>query len=122
MRRLLLFAALLAGPLRADEAAPPPSVKEKLSARIKETLPSAPLKLEEQAKTDGEEVLMLEPMVVNESKGARELGKLLTDEERRKAEEAFAPAKGGTIYKNDRIEVGVWWKPGVGWQFLRLKW
>ncbi len=122
MSRLLLLAALLAGPLWADEAPPAPSVREKLRDRIKATLAPAPAKPEDGKKTEAEDVFVLEPIMVTESKGVRELGKLLASEERRKAEEAFAPAKGGTLYKNDRIELGVWWNPGAGWELLRIKW
>ncbi len=52
----------------------------------------------------------------------RELARLLASEKQRLAAERFTPVKGGTIYKTDRLELGSWWSPDKGWQFLKIKW
>lgn len=125
MRWLPLSAALLLAPAWAEEAASPsPSVREKLRARILETLPPAPVTRaeEEKREPDSEPVLVLEPIVVTESRGARELAKALTEEKQRQETEAFSLLKGGKIYRSERLDVGAWWSPTTGWTFLRLKW
>ncbi len=122
MRRLLLFALLLVGLARGDEPAVP-TMREKLRMRILETLP--PPRPAGPAKEDAESespALHLEPMVVSEGKGVQELRKVLASEKQRLAAERFAPVKGGTIYKNERLELGSWWTPATGLQLMRIKW
>ncbi len=121
MRALLLLAVLTAGPLRSEEP-PAPSVREKLRARIVETLPPPSSgTLEDKPEQDGA-VLVLEPMVVTESKGVRELEKALVEDRQRQKAEAFSLLKGGTLYRSERLELGIWGRPGSGWELLRLKW
>jgi hypothetical protein len=122
MKWLVLIAVLLAGPVRGQEAAAL-SVREKLRTRIIETLPpSPPAKPAEDRPEQANPVLVLEPIVVSESRGVRQLEKALVDDKQRKAAEAFSFGKGGTLYRNERLEVGSWWSPVTGWQFLKFKW
>lgn len=121
MRWLLFFAVLLAGFAPGAETSSP-AMREKLRARIAETLPPAAPTAAEETLGPDTEVLVLEPVVVTESRGVRELEKALADDRARQEAERFTAAKGGTIYRGERVEVGAWWVPGSGWTFLKLKW
>ena len=122
MRWLLLLAVLMADTGRGEET-PPSSVREKLRARIVESLPApAPARPAADKPEPASPVLVLEPMVVSESRGVRELGKQLVAEKQRQEAESFSPLKGGTIYRSERLELGGWWTPEGGWHFLKLKW
>ncbi len=122
MRWLLLPAVLLAGFASGAETSSP-AMREKLRARIAETVAplSATPRAEEKPEAEGE-VLELEPIVVTESRGVRELEKALAEDKARQEAERFTPAKGGMIYKSERVELGSWWSPRTGWTFLKLKW
>ena len=103
---MLLTVVLVAGSLRGEEA-PAPSVREKLRARILETLPPPPSGWPAEAKPASDEpVLVLEPMVVTESKGVRELAKAIKEDEQRQEAERFSVLKGGKIYSSERLDVG----------------
>jgi hypothetical protein len=67
-------------------------------------------------------VLVLEPFVVTESRGVRELEKVLADDRQRQEAGRFTATKGGTIYRSERVELGSWWSPLTGWQLLKFKW
>jgi hypothetical protein len=123
MRSLLLAAVLLiTGSLRS-EGQSAPSVREKLRARILETLPSAPPARPTETQGEPESpVFVLEPMVVTESKGGRELAKVLAEDKERQEAERFSVVKGGKIYSSERLDVGFWWSPASGWQLLKIKW
>lgn len=121
MRWLLLSAVLLAGFVHGAETSSP-VMREKLRVRLVETLPPAAPTGPEETLAPGTEVLVLEPIVVTESRGVRELEKVLADEKQRKEAERFAPLKGGTIYRSERVELGGWYSPVSGWQFLKFKW
>lgn len=121
MKWLLLLALLTAGPLRSEEA-PAPSVREKLRARIIETLPPPQAGQTEAKPEKDDAVLVLEPMVVTESRGVRELAKALADDKQRQEAERFSAVKGGKIYSSERLDVGGWWSPATGWTFLKIKW
>ncbi len=120
MRWLLLSAVLFSGFAHGAETSSP-AMREKLRARIVETMP-APAKAAETAPEPDASVLVLEPIIVIESRGVRELEKALADDRQRQEAERFTPLKGGTIYRSERLEVGAWWEPGSGWTFLKLKW
>ena len=98
-------------------------MREKLRARIAETVaPLAEVRpAEEKPQAEGA-VLVLEPIVVTESRGVRELEKALADDKQRQEAERFTPGKGGTIYRSERVELGGWYSPATGWQFLKFKW
>lgn len=122
MKWLLLPAVLMTVPMWGEEAVAP-SAREKLLARIIESLPPPAPAQPAEAKPEPEiAVLVLEPMVVSGSSGAGKLGKLLADEKQRQEAESFSPGKGGTLYRNERLELGGWWSRETGWHFLKLKW
>ncbi len=90
--------------------------------RLVETLPRPkPESADDKAKAESP-AIELEPMVISETRGVRDLEKLLASEKLRLEAERFTPVKGGTIYKSDRLEVGSWWSPVSGWQFVKIKW
>lgn len=136
MRWLLLSAVLLAGPLRAAAAAPVPGVREKLRAKIVETLPAAPAAgpAEEKPELDGEPVLELEPMIITRAREADLLAEARRAAEARKARE-FSLLKGGTLLSFRHGDLGFWPKlvpidetpvkkgeVGLSVDLLRLKW
>jgi len=121
MRWLLLFAVLLAVPMGGQETSSP-GVREKLRVRILETLPAPPARtVAEGTETEGS-VLVLEPIVVTESRGAKTLEKAIVEDRQRQKAERFTPLKGGRIYGSERLDVGGWYDPARGWTFLKLKW
>lgn len=121
MRWLLLSAVLLAAFARGAET-PSPAMREKLRARIVETLPPASTTTAGETRVPDAGVLVLEPIVVTESRGVRELEKTLAEDRQRQEAQRFTPLKGGTIYRSERVELGAWWEPASGWTFLKLKW
>lgn len=121
MKGLLLFAVLMAVPVWGEEAQP--GMREKLRTRIVESLPPPPPAGPTDAKPEQENtVLVLDPMVISESRAVRELEKALADDKQRKEAERFSAVKGGKIYSSERLNVGSWWSPATGWQFLKIKW
>lgn len=120
MRWLLLSAVLFSGFAHGAETSSP-AMREKLRARIVETMP-APAQTAETAPEPDAEVLVLEPVVVTESRGVRELEKALADDRQRQEAQRFTPLKGGTIYRGERVEIGGWYSPVSGWHFLKFKW
>ena len=121
MRWLPLSAVLFAGFAHGAETSSP-AMREKLRVRLVETLPPAALTAAEEAPDRDGEVLVLEPIVVIESRGVRELEKTLAEERQRQEAERFTATKGGTIYRGERVEVGGWYSPASGWRFLKFKW
>ena len=122
MRWLLLSAVLLAGSMHGMETSSP-AMRQKLRARIAETVaPSGTVRSAEEKPEAEEQVLVLEPVVVTESRGVRELARTLADDRQRQETQRFSPLKGGTIYRSERVELGGWYSPASGWQFLKLKW
>ncbi len=121
MTRPLVFIVFLVGSLSAEEFGSR-DMREKVRARIIESLPPAPDRPAFVPLESEEPVLVLEPIVVSESRGVRELAKQVAEDRQRREAEQFTPLKGGKIYSNDRLEVGGWWEPGKGWRFLKLKW
>jgi len=122
MKTLLLLAVVVTGVVRGDEPTSA-SLRVKLRTRIRETLPvaAAPTTPTDQS-DEGAPTLVLEPLVIAEAKGVRELEKLLASEKERRAAEAFSLTKGGTIYRGERLELGSWWSPATGLEFLKIKW
>jgi hypothetical protein len=108
MRWLLLLAASLAALMRA---------------RIVETLPPSPgARPAADQPVSEEPVLVLEPIVVTESRGVKKLEKAIADDRERREAERFTPLKGGKIYSSERLDMGGWWDPATGWSFLKIKW
>jgi hypothetical protein len=121
MKRLLLLAVVIVVPLAGEEGVSP-SLREKMRARILETLPAPPASTVAEREESEVPVLVLEPVVVTESRGVKKLEKAIAEDRKRQAAEAFSPLKGGKIYSSDRLDIGGWWEPGKGWTFLKLKW
>jgi hypothetical protein len=122
MRWLLLPAVLLVGSLHGAETSSA-AMREKLRARIAETVvPLATARSAEESSEPESDVLVLEPIVVTESRGVRELAKALAEDKQRQEAERFTATKGGTIYRSERVELGGWYSPATGWQFLKFKW
>jgi len=115
------IAVLMVCPASGQEVAAP-NLREKLRARIVETLPPPSSDRPDDKPEQPTPVLVLEPMVVSEFRGVRELEKVLAGDKQRKETERFSVTKGGTLYRSDRVELGSWWSPTTGWQFLKLKW
>ncbi len=123
MRWLLLFAVGLAGLMCGQETSSA-GMREKVRVRIVDSLPASPLpaKSAETTPPPEEAVLVLEPIVVTESRGVRELAKALADDRQRQEARRFTATQGGTIHRSERVEVGSWWSPDTGWQILKFKW
>lgn len=122
MRWLPFTAVLLAGFAHGAETSSP-AMREKLRARIAETV--APLATDRPTEARSEPeggVLVLEPIVITESRGVRELAKALAEDKARQEAERFTASKGGKIYQSERVELGAWWEPASGWVFLKFKW
>lgn len=124
MKTLLVVALLTAADLHGEEARPE-SVREKLKAKILESVPLPPARKPAGAKTSEHPIIMMKPVVV-EAPRAIDLGAALARDAQKKEEEKFSPLKGGTIYTKDfgrvRAELGGWWSPTQGWSFLRFSW
>lgn len=136
MKWLLLFAALIAGSMRGGEGTEP-SLREKLRARIRETLPPPPpagSSVEERPDQEGEPVLELEPMVITRTVETDLLAEARRAAQAKKAAE-FSLLRGGTLVSFRRGELGFWPKivpidaspvkkgdVGISVDFLRIKW
>lgn len=131
----LLLLCVLVGPLRSEEA-PVPNVREKLRARILETLPPAPVatRAEESPVPEGEQLLELEPMIITRTKETDLLAEARRAAEARKAAE-FSLLRGGTLLSFRRGDIGFWPKivpinatpvkkgdVGISVDLLRIKW
>ncbi len=122
MKLLLLSVAILSLSLRADEPRPQ-TMREKLRAKIIESLPPPqPAMPPEEKKESESAVVVMKPMVVSESNRARQAELMIAHEKQKKEDQRFSTTKGGTLFSNDRIEVGGWWQEDQGWSFLNLKW
>jgi hypothetical protein len=123
-------------PVAAEEAAPTSGVRDKLRAKIVETLPAAPAvgPVEEKSALDGEPVLELEPMIITRAREADLLAEARRAAEAKKAKE-FSLLKGGTLFSTERMDIGFWAKlvpvddtpvkkggVGIRVDLLRLKW
>lgn len=135
MRWLLLFAVLMTGSLRSEEA-PAPAMREKLRARILATLPPAPAvrPVEESPERDGEPVLELEPMIITPAMETDLLAEARRAAEAKKAAE-FSLLRGGTLISFRKGDIGFWPKivpvdatpvkkgeVGISVDLLRIKW
>ena len=119
--RLPLIPVLLLASLAQGQDTPPAGMREKIRARIIETLPPPSPRQPEAPSREGP-VLVLKKMVISEDRAVRELEKALADDRRRKEAAHFTATRGGTLYRSERLEVGSWWSPTTGWQFLKFKW
>lgn len=135
MRWLLLFAVLMAGSLRSEEVTAH-GVREKLRARIIETLAPAPAAepMKENMETGGEPVLELEPMIITPAVETDFLAEARRAAAARKAAE-FSLLRGGKLFSFPRGEIGFWPQivpinatpvkkgdVGISTDLLRIRW
>ena len=120
MRTLLMFSVLTSGLLRGADASAL-TVREKLHAKILESVsllppPTPPTEKKEAAVP----VIMLQPVVVSDAKLIRAVTSAIEQAEEDRREEKFSPLAGGKIGTVAGMQVGGWWSPAEGWTFLRL--
>jgi hypothetical protein len=105
---MLLISVFTAGTLRGDEQTPVP-MRQKLHAKILETLPPPPPAKEPAARNELDlEIVEIDPLVVIDSPVLRQLAAKIERDTQKLKDAQFSPIKGGTIYKNSRIEIGTW--------------
>lgn len=103
----------------ADASAP--TVREKLHAKIMESLPPPP---PPKPKPPGEEQesaippLRMQPVVVSDSKLVRAVTAEMERHEQDRRDARFTPLEGGKLVNLGRLQLGSWWSPGGGWVFL----
>jgi hypothetical protein len=120
MRTLLLISVLASVTLRGTEATVP-TVRQKLHAKILESVPPSPSpKPPSETKEIEAPAVVMKPVVVSESKLIREVAAAIDREEKDRREERFTPLNGGKIYSIGRVQIGGWFSPTEGWTFLRL--
>ena len=112
--------------LRSGEP-PAPSLREKLRARILESVPPPPPPPPPKppgVTPEGEDAapppVTMSPVVVSDSRLIREVASAIQREEQERRDEKFSGLQGGTIAKVGPMELGGWWSPSGGWTFLRL--
>ena len=126
---MLLISFLAAVPVRGEEPGAA-TVRQKLHAKIMESVPPPPPAKPSGEKKEDEDaagsVVVMKPFVVSESKSDRNVAAAMARESQKEKEEKFSLAKGGTLYRKDignrRIEIGGWWTAGKGWEFLKISW
>src|SRR5262245_29114405 len=97
------------------------TMREKLQAKILESLPPPPPpKPAAEQKVAVEPAVVMKPLVVSESKLIRDVTAAIDREEQNRREEPFSVLDGGKIYNIGRLRIGSWWSPEEGWTFLRL--
>ncbi len=125
MKALLLLVTLVTAIARGEEPAPE-TMRQKLRAKIMESLPPpSPIQPAEEKNADDVPPILMKPFKV-ESSRHRSLVLRIERDEQKEAAEKFSPVSGGTAYKKDfgrvRAELGGWWNPRQGWSFLRFSW
>ena len=145
MRKMLVLAVLVLVPAHSEESVSP-TVRQKLHAKLIESLPLFQKPPEDMVRAevpaifarppaaqefglgdflrkkaeDGSAVVMA-PFIVSES--TRDLAASIA---KQTPKEPFSVMKGGTIYSKDigrvRMELGSWWAPHRGWSFLNFSW
>ena len=120
MRAILLISVLTSVAVSGSEASAP-SVREKLHAKIMESVPPpAPPKPSTEQKEAVESPVTMKPVIVSDSKLMRAVAAAIEREEKDRREEQFSALNGGKIYSIGRVQIGGWWSAGEGWTFLRL--
>lgn len=123
MRTLVVVFVWSTVTLRSTEA-PAPSLREKLRARIVESIPPPPPPKPPEEPRDSEDTapppVTMNPVIVSDSRLIREVTSAIQREEQERRDEKFSGLQGGTIAKVGPMELGGWWSPSGGWTFLRL--
>lgn len=121
MRTLLLISVLTTSVAVHGAEGRSPTVREKLHAKIMESVPPPPpLKPSTDQKQAVELPVMMKPVIVSDSKLIRAVAAAIEREEQDRREEQFSALNGGKIYSIGRLQIGGWWLPGEGWTFLRF--
>lgn len=120
MRTLLLISVLASVAARGAEAGVP-TLRQKLHAKILESVPPPPppMPVTEQKEAAGPPVTM-KSVIVSESKVIRDAVAAVERKDQERREQQFTPLNGGTLYNIGGMQLGGWWAPGEGWTFLRL--
>jgi hypothetical protein len=122
LKTLLLTLGIMSAAVRGEDAVVA-TMREKVRAKILESLPPPPVK------DDGEKkpveatlapALVMNPIIVGESKLIREVTAAIDRENQAKKDERFTALEGGKIASIGPMQLGGWWSPGEGWTFLRL--
>jgi hypothetical protein len=119
MRTLLLISIITSLVVRAAKGSAP-TVREKLRAKILESVPPPPPPKPSIDPKAVELPVMMTPVIVSDSKLIGAVAAAIEREEQDRREEQFSPLNGGKIYSFGRVQIGSWWSPGEGWTFLRL--
>jgi hypothetical protein len=123
VRTLLIISALTTVLVHGGETTAP-TMRQKLQARIMESVPPAPPPSPSPDPKPGEETVappvMMQPVIVSDSKLIRAVTAAIDREEQDRREEQFSPLAGGKIGTLAGMQVGGWWSAGEGWTFLRL--
>ena len=120
--RLLLLLSLLT-PVAANGAeATTPTLRQKLHAKIMESIPPLPPPKPptEHPTPEVPPTVTMEPVIVSDSKLIRAVTAAIEREEQNRRDERFTALDGGKIYSFGPMQVGSWWSPSEGWTFLRL--
>jgi hypothetical protein len=105
---MLLISVFTAATIRGEEPTPAP-MRQKLHAKILETLPTPPPAKEPTAQNELDlEIVEIEPLVVTDSPILRQLAAKIESDAQKQKDARFTPIKGGTIYKRGSLEIGTW--------------
>jgi hypothetical protein len=108
MRTMLLISVFTAVTIHGEEPTPVP-MRQKLHAKILETLPPPQPEKKPAAQNELDlEIVEIEPLVVTDSPVLRQLAAKIERDTQQAKDAQFSPIKGGTIYKNSRFEIGTW--------------
>ena len=124
MKMMVLVAAVAAVAIHGEEARSD-TIRQKLTAKIMESIP--PLcPMPENKEANDESAVVMKPVVVDANR-YRPVETVIARENQKKEDEKFSIAKGGTLYTKDfgrvRAELGGWYDPSENhWSFLRFSW
>ena len=119
---LLFITALAVASVRGEEASGT-NMRQKLQAKIMDSLPPLPPPKPAPERKDNDEavpVVVMQPLVVYESRVVREVTAVLEREKQNRQDERFSPLDGGKIARIGPVQVGGWWDANEGWTFLRF--
>jgi hypothetical protein len=119
MRTLLVVSIVTSGWLRGADAGGL-TMREKLHAKILETVPLPPAPTPAAVKNEeAAPVIMMQPVIVSDTKLIRAVTAAIDQAAEDRREEKFSPLAGGKIGTVAGMQVGGWWSPAEGWTFLR---
>ncbi len=111
MRTMLLISVFTASTIHGEEPTPVP-MRQKLHAKILETLPLPQPATEPAALSEvADDIVEIEPLVVTDSPVLRQLAAKIERDTQKQKDAQFSPIKGGSIYKRGSLEIGTWAGP-----------